>query len=77
MAEAYVLYGKLGSGVASVHAALEIVGAPYRLVETASWEPNAAFEELLAINPIGQVPTLKLPDGSALSETAAIMLALA
>jgi len=76
MAEPYVLYGKLGSGAASVHAALELVGAPYRLVETASWEPNAAFEELLAVNPIGQVPTLKLPDGSALSETAAIMLAL-
>lgn len=77
MAEPYVLYGKLGSGAASVHAALEIIGAPYRLVETASWEPDAAFEELLVLNPIGQVPTLKLPDGSALSETAAIMIALA
>ena len=77
MSEPYVLYGKLGSGAASVHAALELVGAPYRLVETASWEPDAAFEELLAVNPIGQVPTLKLPDGTALSETAAIMIALA
>ena len=77
MSEPYVLYGRLGSGAASVHAALDIIGAPYRLVETASWEPNAAFEELLAINPIGQVPTLRLPDGSALSETAAIMIALA
>jgi GST-like protein len=73
----YVLYGKLGSGAASVHAALEIAGAPYRLVETASWEPDAAFEELLAVNPIGQVPTLKLPDGSALSESAAILIHLA
>jgi GST-like protein len=77
MAEPYVLYGTLGSGAASVHAALEIVGAPYRLVETASWERNAGFDELLALNPIGQVPTLKLPDGPALSETAAIMIALA
>lgn len=73
----YVLYGKLGSGAASVHAALEIAGAPYRLIETASWEPNAAFEELLAINPIGQVPTLKLPGGSGLSESAAILIHLA
>jgi GST-like protein len=73
----YVLYGKLGSGAASVQAALEIAGAPYRLVETASWEPNAAFDELLAINPIGQVPTLKLPDGSALSESVAILIHLA
>ena len=73
----YVLYGKLGSGAASVHAALEMIGAPYRLVETASWEPNAAFDELLAINPIGQIPTLKLPDGTALSESAAILIHLA
>jgi len=77
MSDEYVLYGKVGSGAASIHAALEIVGAPYRLVEAASWEPNAAFEELLAINPIGQVPTLKLPDGSVLSESAAILMALA
>jgi len=74
---AYVLYGTLGSGAASVHAALEIIGAPYRLVETASWEPNPAFDELLKINPIGQVPTLQLPDGSALSESAAILIHLA
>lgn len=73
----YVLYGKLGSGAASVHAALELAGARYRLVQTASWEPNAAFEELLAVNPIGQIPTLKLPDGSALSESAAILMHLA
>jgi GST-like protein len=77
MSDGYVLYGKLGSGAASVHAALEIAGAPYRLVEAASWEPDAAFEELLAINPIGQVPTLQLPDGSVLSESAAILVALA
>lgn len=77
MSGEYVLYGKLGSGAASVHAALAIAGAPYRLVQTASWEPNAAFEELLALNPIGQIPTLKLPDGSALSESAAILIHLA
>jgi GST-like protein len=77
MSAPYVLYGKLGSGAASVHAALEIIGAPYRLMETASWEPNAAFDELLKINPIGQVPTLQLPDGSALSESAAILMHLA
>jgi GST-like protein len=76
MSGEYVLYGKLGSGAASIHGALEIAGVPYRLVETASWDRNAAFDELLAINPIGQVPTLKLPDGTALSESAAILIAL-
>jgi GST-like protein len=73
----YTLYGKKGSGSASVQAALEIANAPHRIVETASWERNAAFDELLAINPIGQIPTLVLPDGSALSESAAIHIHLA
>jgi GST-like protein len=72
----YTLYGKKGSGSASTQAALEIVGAPYRIVETASWEPNAAFTELLQVNPLGQIPTLVLPDGSVLSESAAILIHL-
>jgi GST-like protein len=73
----YTLYGMKGSGSASVQSALDIIGAPYRVVETASWEPNDAFQELLKINPIGQIPTLLLPDGSALSERAAILIFLA
>jgi GST-like protein len=72
----YTLYGKQGSGSASAQAALEIIGAPYRVVETASWEPNAAFAELLKLNPLGQIPTLVLPDGSVLSESAAILIHL-
>ena len=34
----YTLYGKKGSGSASTEIALDIIGAPYRIVETASWE---------------------------------------
>ena len=73
----YTLYGKKGSGSASVEAALTIIGAPFRVKETASWERNDAFDELLAVNPIGQIPTLVLDDGSALSESAAIHIHLA
>jgi GST-like protein len=72
----YTLYGKKGSGSATTQAALEIIGAPHRVVETASWEPNAAFADLLKVNPLGQIPTLVLPDGSALSESAAILIHL-
>jgi GST-like protein len=72
----YTLYGKKGSGSASTQTALEIIGAPYRVIETASWEPNDAFAELLKVNPLGQIPTLVLPDGSALSESAAILIHL-
>ena len=72
----YTLYGKKGSGSATIEAALVLAGAPYRMVETASWETNDAFRELLKINPIGQIPTLAAPDGSALSESAAILIHL-
>jgi GST-like protein len=72
----YTLYGKKGSGSASVQAALEIIGAPYHIVETASWDVNAAYADLLEVNPLGQIPTLVLPDGSALSESAAIHIHL-
>ena len=72
----YTLYGKKGSGSASSEAALARIGMPCRIVETASWERNDAFAELLAINPLGQIPTLVLPDGSVLSESAAILLHL-
>src|SRR5204862_4815703 len=50
--------------------------APFRIVWTASWATNAAFDELMKINPLGQIPTLVLPDGSVLSESAAILLHL-
>ena len=72
----YTLYGKKGSGSASTEAALARVGAPCRIVETASWAQNDAFQELLKINPLGQIPTLVLPDGSVLSESAAILIHL-
>jgi hypothetical protein len=72
----YTLYGKKGSGSASTQAALDIIGAPYRIVETASWATNEAFADLLKINPLGQIPTLVLPDGTVLSESAAILIHL-
>jgi GST-like protein len=72
----YTLYGKAGSGSAAVEAALVIARAPFRIVETASWAKNDAYADLLAVNPLGQVPTLVLDDGSALSESAAILIHL-
>ena len=58
----YTLYGMQGSGSASTEAALALIGAPCRIVATASWERNAAFDELLRINPLGQIPTLVWPE---------------
>lgn len=74
--KALTLYGKRGSGSAAVEAALVIADVSYRIVETASWERSDAFEALLKINPLGQIPTLLLADGSVLSESAAILIHL-
>ena len=72
----YTLYGKAGSGSAAVEAALVVAREPFRIVETASWAKNDAYADLLHANPLGQVPTLVQDDGSAISESAAILLHL-
>lgn len=73
----YTLYGIDGSGSATIEIALALAQAPWRRIDTASWAPNDAYAELLAVNPLGQVPTLVLPDGSVLSESVAILIHLA
>src|SRR5262245_26258734 len=70
------LYGARGSGAAAVEAALVIAGVPYRNVEAATWLPGPGLDELKRVNPLGQIPTLVLDDGSVLSESAAILIHL-
>ena len=72
----YTLFGCKGSGSAAVECALEMTGAPYRIVETASWKKGQALAELERVNPLRQIPTLRLPDGTVLSESAAILMHL-
>jgi GST-like protein len=75
-AREYVLYGSRNSGSAAVEAALELVRAPYRIVDAATWNKTAAFEELKRVNPLHQIPTLVCPGGTVLSESAAILIHL-
>lgn len=67
------LYGSKGSGSASVEAALTIAGAAFRVVEAAPWEPGDGLEALKRVNPLAQIPTLVLDDGSVMTESAAIL----
>jgi GST-like protein len=72
----FVLYGTQGSGAASVEAALEIAGAPFRSVDAASWKAGPGRDELQRVNPLAQIPTLVLPEGGVLTESAAILIHL-
>lgn len=72
----YTLYGTKGSGSSIAEAGLERCGLEYRVVRASQWEADSAYEELKQINPLGQIPTLVLPDGSVLTESAAILMHL-
>jgi len=72
----FTLYGAKGSGAASIEAALRIADVPFRWVEAASWEPGPGLEELKRVNPLAQIPTLVLDDGTVTTESAAILITL-
>jgi len=68
------LYGAKGSGAAAVECALRIARARFKWVEAASWEPGPGLKKLKKVNPLAQIPTLVLDDGSVMTESAAILI---
>jgi GST-like protein len=71
------LYGSRGAGSAAIEMALERCGQPYALVTASTWEPGSAQDALAAANPMRQIPTLIWPDGTVMTESAAILIDLA
>jgi GST-like protein len=71
---AYTLLAWPGSGSAIVEALLELAGLPYAIEATDPWTAGPGRERLRALNPLLQVPTLLLPDGSVMTESAAMVL---
>jgi GST-like protein len=78
MAMTYRLYGRAGWGSAIVEAQLVWYGLPFAFepVDDLFKSPDARIK-LEKVNPLAQVPTLVMPDGSVMSESAAITLLLA
>jgi GST-like protein len=76
MTATYTLFGTRGSGSAIAEAALVLLDADFRSVDAASWEPGPGRDELTRVNPLCQIPTLVLPDGAVLTESAAILIHL-
>jgi GST-like protein len=74
----YKLWGRAGWGSTIVEAQLVWYGLPFTFeaVEDLFRTPDAAAK-LAKVNPLAQVPTLEMPDGSIMSESAAITLLLA
>jgi GST-like protein len=74
----YRLFGRPGWGSAIVEAQLAALGLPFDYEEQPDlFGSEQARRELARHNPLSQLPTLQLPDGSVLTESAAITLHLA
>jgi glutathione S-transferase len=73
----FELYWAKNTGAMAPHLVLELAKAPYKLhvVDTAAGEQHSAAYK--ALNPLGQVPVLKLPEGAVMTESAAMLLHLA
>lgn len=73
----YRLLGVPGTGSAIVEAALTLTGAAFEFHHASPWEEGPGRQELAALNPLVEIPTLVLPDGQVTSESASICLLLA
>ena len=73
-----VLLGQPGWGSAIVEALLALLGLPFRTEDVGDlFDSEEARARVRPLNPLAQVPVLVLPDGRAMSESAAITLHLA
>lgn len=70
----YKLYGRTNSGSLAPQIVLEEIGAPYEMIWVS--KAPADVEVLRLVNSAGKVPALVLPDGTAVFESAAILIHL-
>jgi len=73
----YTLFNRVGSGGHIIEAALHLAEIPFELVLLDSKPGTPLPETFRTTNPWRQVPTLILPDGSTMTETAAMLIDLA
>jgi GST-like protein len=68
-----LLLGCKGCGNAIVESAFALAGVPLDYEEVDYSKDSPTRERLLAVNPLGQVPALVLPDGRVLTESLALI----
>lgn len=71
------LHGYPGAGSTMIEAQLAIYGLPFVTLDGDPAEDAAARARIAPLNPLLQVPVLELPDGTVMTESAAITLLLA
>lgn len=72
----YKLYWAANSGALAPQILLEEIGVEYERVILSLEDLDQKKADFIALNPKGQVPALVMPDGSLLTESAAMMLHL-
>ena len=68
------LYGYKGCGSVVIEVACELLGEPYEMREVAPWRPGPYVDELRSLNPLLQIPTVRLDNGQIMTESVAILL---
>jgi GST-like protein len=76
MAKPYTLYAAKGGGSMIVELAFARTELPLRIVDVPWKDIGWKSKRLKPFNPLGQVPTLILPNGDVMTESAAIILHL-
>jgi GST-like protein len=77
MAKPWQVFGHRGWGNVIAEAAMTVAGVPFERVAVDPRAPGPALDRLRAANPASEIPTVLLPDGSILTESAAIVQYLA
>ena len=77
MAKTYKLYATNGCGSMIVEIAFGMAKVPFEIVDVPWADTGWKSKALKKLNPLGQVPTLVLPNGEVMTESAAIVLHLA
>jgi glutathione S-transferase len=70
----YKLYWAQGSGAMTTQALFEEIGADYEKIVVDFEKEEHKSDEFLSVNPMGQIPALVLPDGTLMTETAAMLV---
>src|SRR5688572_9764618 len=73
----FKLYARHSAGSMAIEAVMAEYGIPHEIVDVPRGVDGRLDSSLYNINPLGQVPTLILPDGSVMTESAAMMIYLA